>query len=65
LAKYYNDVPLAAELPIPLTTVRSPMYQMGYRSVELLMQRLDGKPVEPERLPPKLVVRESTTFWRG
>jgi LacI family transcriptional regulator len=61
----YNDVPLAAELPIPLTTVRSPMHQMGYRSVELLMQRLNGKPVEPERLPPKLLVQESTTSWRG
>ncbi|WP_255274719.1 substrate-binding domain-containing protein [Actinomadura madurae] len=25
----YNDTPLAAELPIPLTSVRSPMRQMG------------------------------------
>jgi LacI family transcriptional regulator len=61
----FNDVPLAAELPIPLTTVRSPMHQMGYRAVELLMQRLDGKAVESERLPPELVIRASTTSWRG
>jgi LacI family transcriptional regulator len=61
----YNDVPLAAELPIPLTTVRSPMHEMGYRAVQMLMQRLDGKPVESERLPPELVVRASTTSWRG
>jgi len=61
----FNDVPLAAELPIPLTTVRSPMHRMGYRAVELLMQRLDGKPVRSERLAPELVVRASTTSWRG
>lgn len=61
----YNDVPLAAELPIPLTTIRSPMHQMGYRAVELLMQRLDGKSAESERLAPELVIRASTTAWRG
>ena len=61
----YNDVPLAAELPLPLTTVRSAMHRMGYRAVELLMQRLDGQPVESERLTPELVVRASTTSWRG
>ena len=61
----YNDVPLAAELPIPLTTVRSPMHLMGHRAVELLVHRLDGKTVESERLPPELVVRASTTSWRG
>ncbi len=61
----YNDVPLAAELPIPLTTIRSPMHQMGYRAFELLMRRLDGRPVESERLTPELVIRASTTAWRG
>ena len=61
----YNDVPLAAELPIPLTTIRSPMHQMGYRAVELLMRRLDGRPVGSERLTPELVIRASTTAWRG
>ena len=61
----YNDVPLAAELPLPLTTVRSPMHRMGYRAVELLMERLEDRSVESERLAPELVVRASTTSWRG
>ncbi len=33
----YNDTPLAAELPIPLTTVHSPMHEMGRRGVDLLI----------------------------
>jgi LacI family transcriptional regulator len=61
----YNDVPLVAELPVPLTTVRSPMRQMGDEAVRLLVRRLDGQPVEPVRLPPTLMVRASTTDWTG
>lgn len=56
----FNDVPLARELPVPLTTVRSPMHEMGERSVHLLMQILGGETVEAERLSPSLQVREST-----
>lgn len=58
----YNDVPLAAELPVPLTTVRSPMFQMGHAAVHLLKKRLDGQEVESVRLAPTLVVRASTTL---
>ena len=56
----YNDVPLAAELPIGLTTVRSPVHAMGLRAVDLLMRRLAGEQVPSERLAPSLVVRESS-----
>jgi LacI family transcriptional regulator len=56
----YNDTPLAAQLPIPLTSVRSPMHQMGARSLELLLQVLAGRPARSERLTPELVVRAST-----
>jgi LacI family transcriptional regulator len=56
----FNDVPLAAELPVPLTTVRSPMHEMGERSVHLLMQILGGETVEPEKLAPSLQARAST-----
>ncbi|HEY5821439.1 MAG TPA: substrate-binding domain-containing protein [Propionibacteriaceae bacterium] len=56
----YNDVPLAAQLPVPMTTVRSPMREMGYGAVEMLMKRMDGQEVEPVLLRPELVVREST-----
>jgi LacI family transcriptional regulator len=56
----FNDVPLARDLPVPLTTVRSPMHEMGERSVHLLMRILSGEAVEAERLPPTLQPREST-----
>lgn len=56
----FNDVPLARELPVPLTTVRSPMHEMGERSVHLLMRIIGGEQVEAERLAPSLQAREST-----
>jgi LacI family transcriptional regulator len=55
----YNDIPIAAELPTPLTTVHSPMHQMGRRGVELLIEKLGGGTPDSERLTPTLVVRES------
>jgi LacI family transcriptional regulator len=61
----YNDVPLVAELPVPLTTVRSPMREMGYAVVQLLKKRLDGLPVEAVRLPPTLMARASTVLTAG
>jgi len=59
----YNDVSVAAELPIPLTTIRSPMHAMGYRSVELVLRLLDGQQAASERLTPVLVPRASTLNW--
>jgi LacI family transcriptional regulator len=56
----FNDTPLAAELPVPLTTVRSPMHEMGRRGVEMLWRLLLGTTPEPERLQPELVVRTSS-----
>ncbi|MEV3921344.1 LacI family DNA-binding transcriptional regulator [Actinomadura coerulea] len=60
----YNDTPLAAELPIPLTSVRSPMQDMGARALDLLVDLLAGRPTPSERLPPSLVVRASTDSAR-
>ena len=47
-------------LPVPLTTVRSPMHEMGYRGLNLLVGLMRGEPVESERLRPELVIRCST-----
>jgi LacI family transcriptional regulator len=57
----YNDVSVAAELPIPLTTIRSPMHAMGHRAVELLVRKLEGDEVPSELLVPTLVARATTT----
>jgi LacI family transcriptional regulator len=55
----FNDVPVAADLPIPLTTVRSPMHEMGRRAAHLLTERMASRKTPSERLRPTLVVRSS------
>lgn len=56
----FNDTSLAAELPIPLSSVRSPMLEIGRTAVQLLKRVLDGEIAEPVRLEPTLCVRESS-----
>ncbi len=56
----YNDIPVAAEIPVPLTTIHSPMFDMGRQAMALLLRRLQGEEVRSERLRPRLVVRAST-----
>lgn len=57
----YNDTPIAAELGIPLTTVRSPMHEMGRLGIDLLLRMLRGEPVESVRLPPELIIRGTSS----
>lgn len=56
----FNDTSLAAELPVPLSSVRSPMLDIGRTAVRLLKRVLDGEDVEPVKLEPNLLVRESS-----
>lgn len=56
----FNDTPLAAELPVPLTSVHSPMAEQGRRAVNLLVRRMAGEDTESEVLAPCLRAREST-----
>jgi signal transduction histidine kinase/DNA-binding LacI/PurR family transcriptional regulator/CheY-like chemotaxis protein len=45
---------------LPLTTVRVPFYELGWRAVEILLARLDGQQVpDVEVRPTQLVVRRS------
>ncbi|WP_207400624.1 LacI family DNA-binding transcriptional regulator [Actinomadura roseirufa] len=57
----YNDTPLAAELPIPLTSVAVPMHEIGRRALEMLAVLLRGRSAESERLTPELRPRASTS----
>ncbi|MBB1595877.1 LacI family DNA-binding transcriptional regulator [Achromobacter sp. UMC46] len=56
----YNDTPLAGALPIGLTTIHSPMHEMGRLGLALLLQKLAGGQPDSVRLPPHLVVRDSS-----
>jgi DNA-binding LacI/PurR family transcriptional regulator len=58
----FEDVP-TADYTIPrLTTIAMPMHALGARSVDVLLERLDGAPPGIHRLSdqPRLVVRDST-----
>lgn len=56
----YNDTPLAEGGAVPLTTIRSPMHEMGRCAVGLLMEVLAGRQPESVVLEPELIVRGSS-----
>ncbi|WP_040509682.1 LacI family DNA-binding transcriptional regulator [Gordonia soli] len=57
----YNDTPLAEGGAVPLTTIRSPMHEMGRQAVGLLLEVLAGKTPESVLLEPELIIRRSST----
>ncbi|MFJ6280285.1 LacI family DNA-binding transcriptional regulator [Arthrobacter subterraneus] len=56
----YNDIDLAANLPVPLTSVRSDLEEMGRLAVDALLRRINGQEATPILLPPVLVPRATT-----
>lgn len=63
----FDDIPLAAVLDPPLTTVRQPIRLLGFMAVELLVDLLDGHRSglrENTVLPVELVVRSSCGVTR-
>lgn len=56
----FNDVPPAAELPVALTSVHSPMREMGYESARTLIRLIEGEDCESIRLAPELRARPSS-----
>ncbi|HTZ52217.1 MAG TPA: LacI family DNA-binding transcriptional regulator [Spirochaetia bacterium] len=59
----FDDVPVAALLRVPLTTVAQPIRRMGAAAVELLTERIEGaSPRQPRQivLDAHLVIRRST-----
>ena len=57
----FDDVPLAEHVHPPLTTVRQPVYEIGQRICEMLIQLLQDGLLKERHviLQPQLVVRES------
>ena len=58
----YDDIPVARQLAVPLTTVRRPHYEMGVAAATMLSAVLDAEPPPRRHLvfEPELVVRDST-----
>lgn len=59
----FDDIPEAARLVPPLTTVRQSMQGMGTAAAELVLRLLNGTDPQPERivLPTRLITRETTS----
>lgn len=54
----FDDIPLAGWMRPALTTVAAPPRLLGRTAVEVLIQRIDGRPTPPQvRIPTSLVVR--------
>jgi LacI family transcriptional regulator len=60
----YDDIEYAQFLDIPLTTVRQPMYEIGQRAINHLIEIIQSDDYQPkehqEILEPDLIIREST-----
>jgi LacI family transcriptional regulator len=56
----YNDTPLAGSLLVPLTTIRSPLLDIGRAAFGLLERRLAGETYDSVTFEPALVARAST-----
>lgn len=57
----FDDMPLAAQLQPPLTTVRQPIRQTGYVAAEILISQIQEPASPPQQviLPTELVIRGS------
>ena len=58
----FHDVPLAAYVQPPLTTVRMPLAEMAVLGVKALLKRIAGEQVESQvvQARPTIIVRKST-----
>ena len=58
----HNDMPLVDMVDPPLTTIRLPHRELGWRAAEMLFDEIDGQAQTPSTvvLRPELVVRAST-----
>lgn len=57
----FDDIPLAAYLTVPLTTIRMPTARMGALAAEMLIQHVEAHTV----LPPQYAVLESALIERA
>ncbi|SCG71809.1 LacI family DNA-binding transcriptional regulator [Micromonospora inositola] len=56
----YNDIDVDAQLLVPLTSIRTPLGEMGSRALHGMLTLLASGNAESVRLTPELVVRSTT-----
>jgi DNA-binding LacI/PurR family transcriptional regulator len=57
----FDDIDVAGQLPVPLTTVAQPLVEMGQKAAQILMAKVSGGQRGIERIifPTRLIVRET------
>lgn len=58
----YDDSEVCNRLPVKLTSVRYPKYESGKQSAQILLNLIQGEPIDPGHtvvLQPELIVRQS------
>lgn len=56
----FNDIETARFMNPPLTTVKQPLYDMGYKAVEYILELIKGNTIQQKTImPAELIVRES------
>lgn len=60
----FNDIWIAKSANPPLTTVRCPLYDMGYIASEILINKIKGVPIDNDKvvLKTELITRNSTSM---
>ncbi len=58
----YDDITVAAELMVPLTSIRQPTHELGRQAADMLLRRHADPAVQTEQVlfRPELVVRRSS-----
>jgi len=55
----FDDMPLAAFAPVPLTTMRVPVYDIGRRGAEVLSRAIDGEETQDVWMTGEIIERDS------
>jgi len=56
----FGNILLAEYCAVPLTTVRQPKFRLGIAAMGMVRKMLKHEPLESQRLPAELVIRQST-----
>jgi DNA-binding LacI/PurR family transcriptional regulator len=62
-----DDIPFSRHIPVPLTTIRAPMFELGRKAAEILIRNIEStQPLKIEHvvLDAEFVVRKSTKALR-
>lgn len=59
----YNNTPVGANLPVPLSSVSIPLREMGAQATRTLIESIEGGTARSQVYEPELIVRESSDSW--